>query len=250
MAISGGTQDVQQVCRNGHQITDSLHGAPHRGRKHCEKCGAPTISKCEACGTNILGKYHLHGVIGGSSASVPEFCVHCGTPFPWAGKKNAAELAKNQWGAPMGTVEALCEKFHTVARQLRERHGGRGTIDVSDEYDVQDLLHSLLRIFFDDVRPEEWAPSFAGASSRMDFLLKKEQIVVEVKRSRATLGAKEVGEELLADIARYSAHPDCKTLVCFVYDPEGRVRNPRAVEKDLETRSTKSMAVRVFVRPT
>jgi hypothetical protein len=35
---------------------------------------------------------------------------------------------------------------------------------LKDEYDVQDLLYALLRIFFDDVRPEEWTPSFAGKS--------------------------------------------------------------------------------------
>ena len=45
------------------------------------------------------------------------------------------------------------------------RHGGRNTLDVRDEYDVQDLLHALLKMFFKDVRSEEWTPSYAGASS-------------------------------------------------------------------------------------
>lgn len=43
---------------------------------------------------------------------------------------------------------------------------------LEDEYDVQDLPHALLLLYFDDVRAEEWTPSYAGKSARMDFLLK------------------------------------------------------------------------------
>ena len=89
---------------------------------------------------------------------------------------------------------SLCERFHLVAQQLRDRHDNRGTLEVEDEYDTQDLIHSLLHLHFDDIRPEEWTPSYAGGSSRMDFLLKQEKIVIEVKKTRKGLGAKEVGE--------------------------------------------------------
>ena len=59
-------------------------------------------------------------------------------------------------------------RFHKVARQLRTRHSNRVTIEVNDEYDVQDLLHAVLLLFFDDVRKEEWTPSYAGGASRQD----------------------------------------------------------------------------------
>jgi hypothetical protein len=134
---------------------------------------------------------------------------------------------------PLVLMRTLCGRFHHVVRQLRDRHDNRTTIEIEDEYDVQDLLHSLLKIHFDDVRPEEWTPSYAGKSARMDFLLKDCQIVLEAKKTRKGLGEKEVGDELLIDIARYRAHPDCKTLVCFIYDPEGRIGNPTGMETDL-----------------
>lgn len=35
------------------------------------------------------------------------------------------------------------------------------------------------------MRPEKWTPSYAGACSRMDFLLKREQIGLEAKKTRA-----------------------------------------------------------------
>src|SRR6266403_3266592 len=47
-------------------------------------------------------------------------------------------------------IELLCLRFHVVAKQLRQRRGNRSTLDVADEYDVQDLFHALLRVFFDD----------------------------------------------------------------------------------------------------
>lgn len=134
---------------------------------------------------------------------------------------------------PISIVQRICNRFHQVARQLMQRHDNRSSIKIEDEYDVQDLLHALLRLHFDDVRAEEWTPSYAGSASRMDFLLKKEKIVIEVKKTRKNLGAKEVGEQLMIDIDRYTAHPDCETLICFVYDPEERVANPAGIENDL-----------------
>ncbi|MBB2302302.1 malate dehydrogenase [Escherichia sp. 93.1447] len=132
----------------------------------------------------------------------------------------------------------LLNKFPAFCRQLKKRYEGRATIDINDEYDVQDLVHALLTLHFDDIRPEEYTPSCAGASSRQDFLLKKERIVIEVKKTRKHLGARQIGEQLLIDIGRYDAHPDCGTLICFVYDPECLVVNPKGVIDDLEGKDT------------
>ncbi|MGH4821778.1 hypothetical protein [Klebsiella pneumoniae] len=49
-------------------------------------------------------------------------------------------------------------------------------------------------------------------------------------------------------MAHYQTHPDCETLVCFVYDPEGRIANPIGVENDLE-RCTNSISVKVIISP-
>jgi len=130
-------------------------------------------------------------------------------------------------------LQLLIGRFHLVARQMRVRHCSRATLEINDEYDVQDLLHALLMIFFNDIRKEEWTPSYAGGASKMDFLLLEIETVVEVKKSRQSLTAKLLGEELLIDIAKYQEHPRFRKLVCFVYDPEGTITNPRGVEADL-----------------
>jgi len=143
-------------------------------------------------------------------------------------------------------VTGILERFPAFCRQLKERHDDRTTFEINDEYDVQDLVHALLVLHFDDIREEEASPSFAGSSSRQDFLLKKERIVIEVKKTRKSLGARKIGEELIIDMARYREHPDCDTLICFVYDPEGRVKNPKGVISDLE-RGDKEGKTRVVI---
>jgi hypothetical protein len=146
-------------------------------------------------------------------------------------------------------IVKICNSFHVVARQLRQRHSNRATLAIEDEYDVQDLFHALLRLFFEDVRPEEWTPSYAGGSSRVDFLLPQEKIVLEIKKTRNGLGEKEVGSQLLIDIARYQRHPDCKNLICFVYDPEGRIGNPKGLENDLNNLSSERINIITLIRP-
>ncbi len=148
-------------------------------------------------------------------------------------------------------IELTAKRFHTVARQLLQRHRDhnipRETLKVNDEYDAQDLFHGLLRLFFDDVRNEEWTPSYAGTASRIDFLLKQEQVLVEIKMTRQGLTkAKDVSDQLIIDSERYRVHPDCKMLVAFVYDPQEYLTNPRGIERDL-SKTINDVPVKVIV---
>ena len=144
-------------------------------------------------------------------------------------------------------LENIFKKFHKVARQLRTRYKDRDTLNISDEYDVQDLLHALLQLHFDDIRAEEWTPSYAGGSVRVDFLLKDHQTFIEVKKSRQTMTEKELGEQLIVDCEKYKAHQDCKMLYCFVYDPEGYLGNPIGIKNDLE--KAHEGFIKVFIIP-
>jgi hypothetical protein len=144
-------------------------------------------------------------------------------------------------------LDLIFRNFHKMVKKLRDRYDDRETIDVQDEYDVQDLLYSILQLFFDDVRKEEWTPSYAGNSSRMDFLLKNEKIVIEVKKTRNSMKDKDLSEQLIIDIEKYKIHPDCNQLICFVYDPEGRIVNPIGIVNDLEENNKDF--VKVYINP-
>lgn len=148
----------------------------------------------------------------------------------------------------ISVIKNICNRFCQVVRQFRERHGGKPTIDVEDEYDVQYILKPLLALYFNDIRSEEWSPSYAGSASRIDFLLKQEKIAIEVKKTRKGLSAKELGEQLMIDIEKYTSHPNCDTLICFVYDPEGKISNPFGIENDLNRNSGKIKVI-VIITP-
>lgn len=144
-------------------------------------------------------------------------------------------------------LETIFSNFNKMARKMRDRHDNRTTLDINDEYDVQDLLYATLQLFFEDIRKEEWTPSYAGNSARVDFLLKNEEIVIEVKKTRASMKDKDLGDQLIVDIAKYKTHPNCKKLICFVYDPEGRIGNPVGMINDLEKQNENF--VKVFINP-
>lgn len=145
-------------------------------------------------------------------------------------------------------VVTICRRFPLLVADLGKRYAGRAPLALIDEYDVQDLLRALLRVHFDDVRPEEWNPSYGGVSSRSDLLIKSERIVIETKMTRKGLGQSEVIEQLTVDKAQYRMHPDCGTLVCFVYDPSQRLSNPSALEADLSDADA-DLTTKVVVSP-
>lgn len=247
-----GQYDAYLVCENGHGVNDSYYRNPEFSTNFCTTCGAKTFKNCLNCGEDIQGDYHIDGVIDltGGPTPVPDICKYCGSDFPWKSKK--AKIADNGKSTNKDDVlilETIMDKFHLIVKQIRQRYDDRTTLDVQDEYDVQDLLHSLLKIYYDDIRTEEWNPSYAGSSTRSDFLLKNEKIVIEVKKTRKTLRTKQLGEQLIIDIAKYKIHPDCNLLFCFVYDPDGYINNPIGIENDLKQDKKEEMKVKVKIIP-
>jgi REase_DpnII-MboI len=146
-------------------------------------------------------------------------------------------------------VVRTCERLPAVARQLGRRHGGRSTLEIGDEYDVQDLLHALLLLEFDDVRDESSNPTYLGKGSRIDLLLPAPGIAIEVKMTRASLDVKQLGSELAEDITRY-ADPDANrgatTLVIHIHDPGHRIPNHTSFAKDLSRATDRLQIVPVI----
>ncbi len=135
--------------------------------------------------------------------------------------------------ATLDTLRRMCARFHLVARQLRLRKEYRPTLEITDEYDLQDLFYALLRLQFDEVGTEEWTPPYADGARRTSYLLDWEKTVVVVKQTRSGLTSRDIAEQIATDKAHYSGRPNGATLVCFIYDPDGRVGNPRGLEADL-----------------
>ncbi|HEU4686655.1 MAG TPA: hypothetical protein VFS39_19265 [Nitrospira sp.] len=149
---------------------------------------------------------------------------------------------------PVEIVKGLCARFHLVARQLRLRGEYRATVDVEDELDVQDLLHALLRLHFDDIEPLEWIPSYSNGAPRIIFLLNDGRLAIVVKKTRTGLNGRDLAEQLRADTDHCRTYKRCSTVLCFVYDPEGRIGNPRGLEADL-TSVSDQLTAELYVAP-
>jgi len=143
-------------------------------------------------------------------------------------------------------VRGLRRAMHPLAN----RRKGAQALTFNTEYDVQDLLHALLRPWVADIRPEEFTPSYAGSSTRMDFLLPKYSLVIELKFVRDKAHARKIGDELIVDIAHYHTHPKCDELWCVVFDQDHLITNSEGLKTDLEgerTTNSGKVVVRVFV---
>jgi hypothetical protein len=217
LSPAGVIQDVMQVCRNGHVITDLLRTHPDGGRTHCDRCGAATVERCPTCGGELPGALNtpLRPV---GSRRPPLYCASCGAAFPWTERTDPAP-----GGDPLVKLECLLRRLPEVIRQLRYRHGDRPPFRVNDNRDLEDLVRALLPIQFDDVRPECRTPRYATAT-QTDFLLAPQGIALAVKyRGVAPEGA-ELARQLAEDVDYYQ-RLGYRTLVCFVYDPEGSLRH-------------------------
>ena len=163
-------------------------------------------------------------------------------PTPAVSKLAAADMDY------LSVIKRICQRFHAVARQLRLRGEYRSTVNVEDEQDVQDLVHALLRQHFDDIGTDEWTPAYSNGESRTTFLLDHDRLAIVVKKTRAGLSRKDLTDQVRTDAERYRARGRCTQLLCFVYDPEGRIGNPRGLENEL-TSTSEHFTVDVIVAP-
>ena len=149
---------------------------------------------------------------------------------------------------PLHLIRKVCQRFHAVVRQLRLRKDYRPTIEVDDEYDLQDLLCALLKVEFDEVATDEWIPPYTGGASRTTLLVDRDQIAIVAKKTVPGLTTKELTDQVLADAAHYRTQGRCSTLFCFVYDPEGRIGSPKRLETTL-TSVSEHCRIEVLVAP-
>ena len=150
---------------------------------------------------------------------------------------------------PLLLIIKILNNFPKFALQITRRHENRQSIEFNDEYDVQDALHAILLLHFDNIKREEPIPHSAGAYSSIDFLLRKEKIGIEVKMPRKGLRDKSLGAQLAEDKERYKKEKDCETLLFFIYDPKHYIQNPSEIIQDISG-NVYGMKVMVVYGPT
>ena len=100
---------------------------------------------------------------------------------------------------------------------------------VSDEYDVQDLLHAMLRGYLRYSVQENPLPMSAGTkSSRADISIQELGIIIEVKFVRGPSDQRRIFEELTQDLTLYTEWPHLKDLYVLIYN-SGHLKDPEAL---------------------
>lgn len=212
--IETSVQDVMQVCRNGHIITDRLHSCPERARTHCDRCGAVTLERCPTCGHDLPGAFVVPGLHPLGVGPPPRYCATCGVAFSWTKQTQPPKREA------VRVLEDLLRRLPLAIRQLRVRHTDRPPFRVEDERDLEDLLRAILPLRFDDVRPESRTPRYADLT-RTDFLLASEGVALTVKCVQPSLG-----EQLREDAAYHRREGKVRVLVAYVHDPQATLREP------------------------
>lgn len=145
-------------------------------------------------------------------------------------------------------LDGLPESVH----YLQNRRSGRPAFMIETEFDVQDLLFTIVKPIFPDAVLEDYTTKHAGLSKRIDIVLRAISTVVEVKAVRNLGHAQRVADELKIDIESYHSHPHCKSLVAVVWDERRHIHDRRAFEKDLSgwrEKSGRRFQVEVHVLP-
>jgi hypothetical protein len=131
------------------------------------------------------------------------------------------------------SLEILLRRLPRTIRQLRDRHGTRPPFRVQDEHDLDDLLRAVLPLQFDEVRLESRTPSYSPGN-RSDLRLGKGDgifpVALTAKLIQGKMGAGQLEEQWAEDLAYYARVSACRTLVGFVYDSEGLLREPKKLE--------------------
>ena len=96
---------IGQICVNGHIMEEGLKPFSSIAQQYCETCGDKTVVSCPSCKMVIQlieppsrsNKAHKKKSI---DDSVPRFCRHCGTAYPWTQNKleTAQELTMQMSG--------------------------------------------------------------------------------------------------------------------------------------------------------
>jgi hypothetical protein len=146
-------------------------------------------------------------------------------------------------------LESIFDKFHLVATQLKRRRKGKTPFLINDESDVQDLLKALMTPVFEDIRDNEPTPSYAGQYSLIDFTIKEKKVAIETKFASDTHLDDKIGNELLEDIPRYKKNQSYNLLICFIYDPEFKLKKASSLKSDLESESSSEFDIKVIIEP-
>lgn len=134
---------------------------------------------------------------------------------------------------PRGLIIEVLENFENAVIKItdpKERYGGKTAnpkktpkivISIEDEYDVQDILYVVLKSVFPKIKYENPLAKFGGRSTRLDFVLMEEGVIIEVKQiNENERNDKKFIDQMKIDLESYHVLDYLNELIFFIYAPK------------------------------
>ena len=125
-------------------------------------------------------------------------------------------------------VEVLNNFSNSIKWITSNRSINKTPFEIKDEYDVQDILCTILQSIFPDCEKEDpLQKDPQGLSHRIDLVIHSLGVYIEVKmiKDRDKNNIKSFKKQIDEDIVGYSSNKDLKHLIFFTYDPNGYADN-------------------------
>ena len=126
----------------------------------------------------------------------------------------------------------ILDNFENAVTKItdpKERYGGKTAnpkktaktiISIEDEYDVQDILYVILKSVFPKIKYENPLSKYGGSSTRLDFVLEEEGIIIEVKQIKITeKNDKTFITQIKIDLQSYHVLDYLQDIIFFIYAP-------------------------------
>lgn len=139
----------------------------------------------------------------------------------------------------LARIKQVIRMFDTSAKILSKRRQNKTSYLIEDEYDMQDLLHCILKSQFPDIKKESHSIEIAKGEKRIDLVIPSARIVIELKIIFDKGKSLEIVDQLKIDIESYHSHPHCGTFIGFIYNPQNEIEDPEKIINDLSGTRTK-----------
>lgn len=148
-------------------------------------------------------------------------------------------------------VNQVCNNFYafykTMFQEAPHRKAGLSEknlsqIQIQNEYDVQKMLHAILKPIFPSIRTEV-NDDTGHHTIRTDLFIPEFNIVIEVKCTRNSLSKRNLSEEIGSDITHYNN----KHIVFMIYDKSMIIDNAISFKNTYESKSNEKKAIYVTI---
>lgn len=148
----------------------------------------------------------------------------------------------------------ILKNFENAVKKISDltlRYGkdkqNRNLIAIKDEYDVQDLLYFSLKSVFPEIKYEDDTSNYGGSAKRLDFYLKDEGIIIEVKHIDKA-DDKKYTKQMKEDLQSYHVVNVLTDIIFFIYAPNAiqDINNFKELEGE-QTIQGKTFNVKVLI---